>query len=331
MSQPETHTFRGVLDATPRALPAQPGPQWLRPACRQVNDLLVRGLDGAGLRTRATKVLHTLLDGLGLPDLERLALHPAATPFVPLLDALARDLGVPPSDPRLQACGDATLLSYLHVRVQDDVVDEPGRWDMSYTFVADTFAAASVDAFVRATAGPSCAAFFAFRARALQRFFAVAVAELDARKDGAALDEQRLAEKFLPLAVCLGALAFAVGRDALAGVLTEVVLGLGQALQRANDLLNATEDWAACRRTPALNALKREVPLEPGCSVRLELLQSDALADEVARAVQALREAEQLARDAGLPALAGLIASRQAFVRSVPKRLLRLELGGGIT
>lgn len=287
--------------------------------------------DGSeGLTTRATRAVKALLARQALQDLQALALHPAATPFVPLLEALAGDLGVAPADPRLQACAEATLLSYLHVRVQDDVVDEPDRWDRSFTFVADGFAAASVEAFARATSGPLCADFFAFRTQQLHRFFAAAVTELDGRRDDAPLDERRLAEKFLPLAVCLGALAFGARRPELARPLTSVVLGVGEALQRANDLLNVSEDWREGRRTPALEALRAEGGLTPGAPPRLVLLQSRALGEELGRAQSALRWAGQLADTAGLRGVATLVAGRQAFLRSVPERLLQLQLGGGL-
>lgn len=305
-------------------------PRWLAPACAQVAAQLAPGPGLEALGTRAARAVQALLARQQLDSLEALALSPASTPFVPLLDALAQDLGVRPTSSRLVAAGEAALLSYLHVRVQDDVVDEPDAWDRSYTFVADAFATASVDAFARAVDGPHAARFFTFRAQQLKRFFGAAVTELDGRPDDAPLDERRLADKFLPLAVCLAAVAYGAGRPELDAALVRFTLAVGEALQRLNDLLNVAEDAVGRRQTPVLEALAVEGLLGPDVPPRLALLQSAALGEEQARARKALRWAEALARDAGLERLGLLAAARHGFVESVPQRLLRLQLGGGL-
>lgn len=251
----------------------------------------------------------------------------AATPFVALLEALRQDLDLREDDPRVLDVAEGTLYAYLEVRVQDDLVDEPDAWERSFVYVVGLLGAASTAAFARA-AGPRGPRFFDFRAEVLRDFSRVAVREVDRQRVGAPLEAARVGDKFLPLAVCLGALAASADRSDLFSDLTRFVGAAGRGLQLVNDVLNVAEDRRAGRATLPLEAIAPAIGSAATPSSRLQLLVSDACRTTLDDARTALEGAERIATQAGLSALAGVVARRRPFVDSVPARLLALELGG---
>lgn len=300
------------------------GPAWLAPAIARVQVMV--DSTPAPLDAQVKRSVELLLRRHGVPNLLELVLGTAATPFVPLLDALARDVGL--DDPRLVSLGEATLLAYLHVRLQDDVVDEPETWGRDATFAVEALSSASAAAFAEACGGES-AAFFRLRSNVMGRFAATAAEELACRAEHRPLAPNRIADKFLPLAPCLAAVAFAARRASLGDPLVSLVLTLGDALQAANDLLNVAEDSVAQRRTPVVDAL--EAAGVNRAPVRLALLSSPVLDAWLDRARTSLDQAVALTQRFGLAHLAAIVASRRRFIDSIPARLLQLQLGGGIS
>lgn len=300
------------------------GPAWLIPAIGRV-DVVVASTP-APLDAQVKRSVELLLRRHGVPTLLDLVLGSAATPFVPLLDALAKDLGV--NDLRLVSLGEATMLAYLHVRLQDDLVDEPETWGRDAVFAVEALSSSSAAAFAEACGGES-AAFFRLRANVMSRFAATAAEELACRVARRPLAANRIADKFLPLAPCLAAVAFTARRPSLGEPLVSLVLTLGDALQAANDLLNVAEDSSARRRTPVVDALEAEGANHP--PVRLALLSSPVLEVWLERARASLDQAVALTRRFELAHLADVVASRRQFIDSIPARLLQLQLGGGIS
>lgn len=300
------------------------GPAWLLPAIARVDVMLAS--TPAPLDAQVKRSVELLLRRHGVPTLADLVLGSAATPFVPLLDALANDLGV--NDLRLVSLGEATLLAYLHVRLQDDVVDEPETWGRDAVFGVEALSSASTAAFAEAC-GAESPAFFRLRANVMSRFAATAAEELSCRVARRPLATERIADKFLPLAPCLAAVAFAARRPSLGDSLVSLVLTLGDALQAANDLLNVAEDSSAQRRTPVVDGLQAQGVNHP--PVRLALLSSAVLETWLQRARASLDQAVALTQRFELRHLAAIVASRRQFIDSIPARLLQLQLGGGIS
>jgi hypothetical protein len=258
---------------------------------------------------------------------------PAATPFIALLEACRRDLGLSEADPRLEAIGEATLALYVYVRIQDDLVDEPARFDRGCVYIAEAFAGRSARAFADALGGcpaagpgeaPAPAAFFAFRERAMLAFARVAVWEIDVFHEGRAggdEEERRVGEKFLPMAVPLGALCFLAGRPDRAEGLLALVATLGAGLQVMNDLLNLTDDHLGRRLTPVLRRLYREGRAAPGCNaaaLHTAVLASDEVAGAIAWARAELAQAARIAAAHGLPRVAEVARGRGAFLEEIP-------------
>jgi hypothetical protein len=302
------------------------GPAWLQPALARVDALIDES--GAPLDSLLRSEVHLVLRRHGVTSLVDLVLGGAATPFVPLLDALAVDLGFSANDPRLISIGEATLLAWLQVRLQDDLVDEPDAWGRDAVYGVEALSCASVAAFCEACRDQA-PAFFRVRATVMSRFSATALEEVACRDANRALASARIADKFLPLAPCLAALAFTAQRPWLAEPLVRLVLTLGEALQTANDLLNVAEDFHGKRRTPVLDALTAEGAVF--APIRLSLLSSQTMERALAHAREALEHATALARRFELPRLERVIGSRAAFLDSVPGRLFQLQLGGGIS
>lgn len=120
----------------------------------------------------------SLLDALG---------RPATTPFVPLIDACAKDLGLA-GHPSVARLGRATVLLYAYVRVQDDLVDEPDRVDRASVYAAEALLARHLALFAEATTDPRA---HALRSEVMARFAAVAAAEVDARSLDAYMGSMR--------------------------------------------------------------------------------------------------------------------------------------------
>jgi hypothetical protein len=267
------------------------------------------------------------------------ALCSASAPFVRLVDAYRQDVGIDLQDARLHAIGEGAVLLYVHLRAEDDLVDEPAASDRGDVFLMEVLSAASVRAF--ATAVSPQEDFFRFRETVMLSFANVAAWEIDvawrggAGAPGEAMDVAPawLGRKFLPAAVPLGALAFLAGRGADAARLADLVVDLGCGLQVINDVLNAGEDHAGGRPTPVLHSLYvrgRAARSDAGGHVRAVLLSDEALDRALERARETLGRAESAALSMGAGALASTVRDRIDFVDTVPARLLALSLGGGV-
>jgi hypothetical protein len=290
------------------------------------------------LRARASAVASALARRNGGCDLASAFTAPGAAPYPRLTDAYRDDLGLSPEDPRLDRIGEGAVYLYLHVRAQDDLIDDPATWDASFTYAASAFAAASLRAF--AAALPGEARFFAFREAVMLAFLGAAAWELDvmrvptaALSPGASAEATaRLGYKLAPIAIPLGALALAAGEPAHLDLLLPFVGALGEGLQIVNDVLNVAEDHASGRATPVLAWLYaggRAEAATPAGLVRALFLSDPALEQAQGRAHEALARAAALARALPAPRLATATLAASELVEVAPARLLALTLGGG--
>lgn len=203
-----------------------------------------------------------------------------ATPGPALMEALRQDLGISLNDPRLSAIARGTLAFYYYVRVQDDLVDEPKLFDRGYIYVAEVFSGASVKAFAEVLAGNPH--FFAFHESTMRTFASAATWEIDVYRRGLASQDNLvlMGQKFLPMAIPLGALALLADRDFDLEALVQFVTSLGTGLQMLNDILNIKEDHVEKRLTPILRSLYeggRATPSSIAGGIRLILLSDLAL------------------------------------------------------
>lgn len=271
------------------------------------------------LRRRLEPVIARLARNNGGSSLAEALTRPSATPFVPLIDAVAADLGLT-GDPRVGSIGTATVFLYAYVRVQDDLVDEPRRVARAQVYVAEALLGEHLAAMGAAVTDPRL---WAWRTRVMHRFTEVATREVDDRRSPPATydgDLRWMGEKFLPMAVPLVGLALAAGRCDDVERLVELTVDLGLALQMVNDLYNADEDAAAGRGTPVLAWLG---PCEGGRKVTLIGHPALDRAMDVARG--ALEEARR--RTGDLPATRALVERVAGMVEAAPRGLLRLTLG----
>jgi len=256
-----------------------------------------------------------------------------ATPGIALLEALCVDYGIAANDPRLVAVGEGTLLLYCFLRVQDDIVDEPEALDRGYVYVAQLFSGASLRAFACALGGNP--QFFCFHDQTMAAFAHTAIWELDVVRAGSASsdDVERLGQKFLPMAIPLGAIALLADRPDHLDALVRFSGSFGTGLQLINDVLNIKEDHAQRRTTPVLRWIYDSgaiAPSTPAAQVRISLLSDPALGRACRAAEHALNHAAQLAREIGAPHLASVAIERAAYACEVPGRLLSLYLTGGL-
>jgi hypothetical protein len=320
-----------TTEASGRAVAGSSVPEWFQCALARLEPLLRGGDDPLSVRlsrigARAARMngAHSFSDGLCAP---------IATPSVALLEALRADYGVALADPRLVPLGDAALALYLQMRVQDDMVDEPQMLDVGYVYVGTVLAERSQRAFAESLGTDPL--FFAFRERTLTAFARTATWELDVVRPGLGRGPdhvERLGQKFLPVAVPLGAMALLADRPEHLDTLTAFVTSLGIGLQIVNDILNVGEDHAACRLTPVLDMLRaggRAAPPETPGRMRALLLSDSGLPWMLERARRAIDGAEEIARSIGATGMAAVASERARYVDTVPDRLLALLLRAG--
>lgn len=283
---------------------------------RDVSPALRRRLDAIFARLARMNGGTSLLDAMQ---------RPASTPFVALIDAFAGDLGLA-GHPAVALLGRSTVLLYVYVRVQDDLVDEPERVDRASVYAAEALLARHLTLFAAATTEPRA---FACRSALMCRFAGVAATEVDER-DCPAEDDDALAwigEKFLPMAVPLVGLAALAGQMHQVDDLIAFVREIGTALQLLNDAFNLAEDSAAGRSTPVIRWLTA-ADVDVTGPLALARLLADPVHDRVI--LEATRHADAAAKRAlalGWSHAAALAGRIRAMIDATPERLLRLTLG----
>ena len=294
---------------------------WLDEATRDLEMLPPSAGPAVGRRiARAVARLSRINGGSGLGDAFT---RPGTTPFVRAIDALAADLGLS-GDPRVALVGRATVLLYLYVRMQDDLVDEEEQVDRATVFAMELVLSKHLA--LLADAGLSHDGQRA-RSDIMARFADVAADELDLRAEAKALPVERLGDKFLPMAVPLVALASIAGRDAIGDALVSFVQTVGSSLQWINDVLNAAEDRALARPTSLLSAASPETAHLRGNDLRAALLSDPATRTHLDQARRGAERAAEAARALGLPALGAVAAAVASNVSATDGRLLAIMLG----
>lgn len=287
------------------------------------------------LAGRLARVRARVSSAPGQSSVEGALTAPFATPFLALIEAFRGDLRLP-GEGAVDAVGEGALALYFYLRLQDDIVDDPARFDPSFVYAAEIFAGASAEAFAAATGGaPS---FWSFRRRILDDLAAASAWEIDTyrRRDpappGALVEEHAalLGAKLAPMAIPLAALAVSAGGERAIAWLGPFARSLGAALQITNDLLNARDDHAAGRLTPSLAALYsggRVTPESEAHRVWPALAGDPALARMTGAARTLVEAAVACARAAGALAVADVAAAHLPEQGDLALRLLRLALG----
>ncbi|HVV84530.1 MAG TPA: hypothetical protein VHE35_15785 [Kofleriaceae bacterium] len=295
-------------------MPAAPT-SWLPDAVADLRALATSPCEAIARRIApAVERISRMNGGAGASDA---LVRSGSTPFVRLVDAFAADLGLA-GDPRTALVGRSTVLGYLYVRLQDDLVDEEALVDRASVYAMEAALAAHLDLLARAGVPVRV---FAARSVLMARFAAFAARECDerGRDDGAAAE--RTGEKFLGMAVPLVALAALAGRHDLDDELAALIVDLGTALQMINDVLNAAEDHAAGRTTPLLRWI--------GASsfTRAGLIGHPAVHRALAVARAAATRAATRASALGLPHTTDVVDETGALVERTSERLLAHVLG----
>jgi hypothetical protein len=299
-------------------MPAAPTCSWLPDAAADLRALVATSCPALARRLGpAVDRISRMNGGNDAPDS---LMRSGSTPFVRLIDAFAADLGLA-DDPRTALIGRSTVLAYLYVRLQDDLVDEEALVDRASVFAMEVALSAHVELLARAEVPVKV---WIARSRLMARFAAFAATECDERghDDGAAAE--RTGEKFLGMAMPLVALAALAGRDDLEHAATELVVDLGTTLQMLNDILNAPEDHAAKRTTPLLRWLAAS-----GVTTvtRAALIGHPVTRRALDIARTAATRATSHAGALGLTHTAELIAETRALVERTSERLLAQILG----
>ncbi len=151
---------------------------------------------------------------------------PMNGPFIRLIDAIARDLGLV-GDARTALIGRATVMLHLYVRLQEDLVDDEALVDRATVYAMEAVLSCHIELFAHARV-PADA--MVMRSELMTRFAAYSAREVDGRERLPSADAARAGEKFLPMAVPLVALASLAGRVRIYDTLAELVIEIGTAL-----------------------------------------------------------------------------------------------------
>jgi len=318
-------------------MPAEPTCSWLRDAVRDLEALAAS--PHPALARRLAPAVDRIANMNGGDGASDALVRSGSTPFVRLVDAAARDLGLG-DDPRTALIGRSTVMGYLYVRLQDDLVDEEALVDRASVYAMEAALASHLELLARAGVPASV---LVSRAALMTRFAAFSATECDdrGRDDGPAAE--RTGEKFLGMAVPLVALAALAGRTGIDDGLAELVVDLGTALQMINDVLNAPEDHAAGRTTPVLRWLSHPgetsrarafegLPAEAKSGVktscnRASLVGHPAVGRALEVATAAADRAAARATALELPRTTVVIAEARALVERTRERLLAQSLG----
>lgn len=275
------------------------------------------------LRRRVESALERVATMNGASSLREALVRPASTPFVALVDACAIDLGLQ-HDPRTALLGRAMVVSYLYVRVQDDIVDEPDKVDRSAVYAAEVFLGEHLRLYSAAV--PTREA-MEWRSNLMERFAEVAAAEIDQDASVSQPDSTAwMGAKFLPMAVPLAGLALAVDRPLVADAITKIVVEMGTALQFLNDMYNVAEDAKQGHMTPILRRLVRSGVDLGSSNLRATLLSHPDFRAWVTEARDYAQRAESMANEAGLSAVASVARKVGSMVDAAPDRMCRLML-----
>lgn len=252
--------------------------------------------------------------------------HPLALPVIQLpvwAAQAARRRGARIADAAVMDAVEAAALGYLHVRLQDDLLDE-GVGEPAEVSLLATALLLRHEALLRRSAGTRQA--FWERYAAVWAGYAEAMLFERAlfQREGVTTEAQflRVLDRSQPLELPPAAILAGAGRCAAPGwseALPRLVRDLARAHQLFMDLVDVFKDQRNGNRTLVLNRLERA----GAGSLAAALLGPQGLDAVVAEAGEALDAAEQEARALDWPALIGFIAARRAAMRSAQDDFFR--------
>ncbi len=227
--------------------------------------------------------------------------------------------------------GEATALAYFHVRVQDNVIDEPdGRSDPPLLLAANAWL---WDAF-RVWADVPHAGFQAAARDAWMRFSAATEAERrQLGRRGAYPDElfRAHAGKVALAEIPVLAVLARTGRWALAPQVRPLVQALGVAYGRMNDVAGHARDLRAGMATHLLSSVRGSLPEDaPDEDVLRAIATAPWLEEALERAAHDHAAALPFAEALGMAAFAGYHEERVARLRAWQTRIALLRLASAL-
>ena len=214
---------------------------------------------------------------------------------------------------------EASLAGYLHVRVQDDLLDE-GRGDPAGAMLLAEALLVRHLALVHRIAGSS-QAFSALAESRWSRYGEAMLLEVEVNRGRAALDEEaarQLLDRSRPLVLPGAAALAAAGADEALTVLDAYVVALADGHQRFHDLCDAEADLVAGRRT---RVTERYGGGGDPAVLRQRLVLGGGYDAVVGEARTSLERAAGLARDIGLQEAAADAERRIAMMAETQRAL----------
>lgn len=274
---------------------------------------------------RASVILNFYEKALEFERLTESAGSQKAADSFALLHALRLDLEIADTDPRLPILIEAHLALYLHLRAQDELIDEPKQYDREFAYIADLFSSISQRAFAQLFQDAST--FFAFRESIMLTFFEAALWETDVYWQGLAKKDDlvRQGQKLLPTVIPLGAAALMANRADWLTPLKKFMNAYATSLQLLNDIFDIMEDHHNQHPTPVLHWLNEHEsisPDEPEVTVCLKFIRSSVLDRAVEHTLTFLAEAEQIAKKLGANHLAEVVRAKAEVAHNARYTLL---------
>jgi len=272
----------------------------------------------------------TLAHRAAVEDLSKALQRPEAFPSLPLLWWTASLVGFE-DEQALDELSYGTLMGYLFIRIQDDVLD--GHTKSENLLVANAAQERFQEVFRRHFGTKH--RFWDIWLSWLVDFSAATAWEIqehrNRRQTFTTPDLDRLGEKFLPAAAPPAALAFTAGRDELVRPIRELVTTLGSGLQLINDHRGIRHDFETNNYTAVITDILVTVPkirLAEELAFPNRALTTDAMERNLRRARIYLERAADLGRAMGMSQVAAYVQEHQEAILVELERLknMRSEL-----
>jgi len=259
--------------------------------------------------------------------------HPHTFPSLLLPFWVGTGLGFKAQDETVEEILKATLLNYCYVRIQDNVMDEPERFDATLLLLGNEVLNEYHRVYHRLF--PADSPFWDHYTRLWREFSRVALWEKQEHWGRIVrfreTEVEQLGDKFLLAAIPCAAFALLRNRPETIPSLEGMVRSLGVGIQLVNDLTDLKEDLRRQNYTYLLTELLPKnghlLPFEEAeATITRTLLTTPFLQEYLERAAAYYQKVANVARDLHLPQVTGYVAYQLRYLQALKGELVRAHL-----
>ncbi|MBI3990413.1 MAG: class 1 isoprenoid biosynthesis enzyme [candidate division NC10 bacterium] len=259
--------------------------------------------------------------------------HPHAFPSLLLPFWVGTGIGFRPEDETVEEIIKATLLNYFYLRIQDNVMDEPDRFDATLLLLGNEVLHECYR--VYHSTFPAGSPFWDHYTRLWQDFSRATLWEKQEHWRRFApfteTDVELLGKKFVPIAIPCVAFALLQNRPEAIASLERMVQYLGVGIQLVNDLTDMQEDLQRQDYTYLLTQLLppdgHHLSFEEAqVEIQRELLTTTFLPDYLEMAATYYKKAAATALRLNLPRVVEYVTYQLTYLRALKGEIVRAHL-----